>query len=323
MSKVAVIIVTRNNPFLLGHAISKYKFHPPGVDCDFHIVDAESDDPRQLDLLRHQTLGKVRTQPNDRVEVNFEQAYRALPRYDYYFFAHDDNVPIKDNWLRPFLDRIHSGYCEPSAPKEYRHLPVGRVGALSQFWRDYYSVQGHPVQCAFLKPCVELVTGQSAPSQFKYADGDRVLVSRACLEATDGLVTLKSFVPLNEELAKIFDTFLHYTDNGMYPQNKYPPHLYWNRLTLLSEFMNSVLPLMRGFRTVGLHGDGYLEQIHGEAVPWGHDQIAHYGAPNAVEALARYFGTDSQTVKRKLNDPVLLIKTYAYFRNFYKEAKAA
>jgi hypothetical protein len=319
---IAVIIVTRNNPILFGHAISKYQAHPPGIDCDFHIIDAESDDPRQLELLRKQTLGPVRTQPNDRVEVNFDQAYRELPRYDYYFFAHDDNVPIKDNWLQPFIARMDWNYCEASAPDQYRNLPIGRVGALAHFWRGYYHVKGHPVRCEFLKPCVELLTGEPAPAQFKYADGDRILISRECLEATDGLVTVKSLTPNLPDLSEIFDTFLHYDDEGMYPQAKYPPRGYWNRLTLLSEFMNSILPLMRGFRTVGVEGDGYLEAIHGEAIPWGHNYIAHYGAPNALKSLSLCFGTNIQTVKKRLNDPILLAKTYAFFRKFYKETRS-
>ncbi len=314
---VAVIIVTRDNPVLLNHALSKYQEHPPGVDCDFHILDAESTSDRQKDLLVNQTLGHAISVPNDRVEVNFDRGWRRFPGYDYYFFCHDDNVPIRDDWLAPFVRRFEGHGFDVTAPPEYAHLPVGRVGALTQFWRSYTNVAGFPVACQWLKPCIEAVTNEEAPTMFRYSDCDRVLVSKECLEATNGLTTLTSWSYKRQELQNIFDTHLNYGDEGMYPKSKYPPGGYWNRFTLLSEFMNSVLPLMHGYRTVGVNHDGFLEQIHGEDVPWGHANIAHYGAPNAVSALAKHFGTDAATVKSRLNDPVLLVRAYNYFRSYY------
>lgn len=317
MPKILVVVVTRNNPELLKHAVSKYQEHPPGVDCDYLIVDASSDSPRQRLVLEKQPLGHVAFLENDRVEVNFEYSWRRSPGYSHYFFAHDDNVPIADNWLLPFWERMHSGYVEPDCPEKYRALPIGRVGGLSQYWRSYDNVRGYSVQCQFLKHAIEAATGEPAPPMFKYADCDRVLVSQECLEATKGLVTLNSFANKRDELCKIFDHFLHYNDEGMYPISKYPPGKHWNKLTLLSEFMNSVMPLLRGYRTVGVDSDGYLEQIHGEDVPWGNRYIAHYGGPNSVKALAKHFGTDPASVKRKLNDPVLLVKSYKYLREYY------
>jgi hypothetical protein len=316
LSQIAVIIVTRNNPFLLGHAISKYLEHPPGIACDFFIVDADSDDPRQLELLQKQKLGQVLKQSNDRVEVNFEQAWRSVGTYEHYFFCHDDNVPVTDDWMRPFLRRMRSNYCEPEVWMDQKDKPVGRVGALSQFWRGYTHVRNFPIQCPFLRPAARIVTFREPPDAFKYADCDRVLVSRKCLKATDGLVTIQSLTKHLPSLAPVFDSHLHYRDEGMYPVSKYPPGQYWNKLTLLSEFMNSLYPLMQGFRTVGVDSDGYLEQIHGEDVPWANRYVAHYGAPNSLMALAKHFGTDSKTVKSKLNDPVVLARAYRFFRDY-------
>lgn len=320
MPQTLVVIVTRNNPALLEHALQKYQKHPPGTSCDYLIVDASSDDPKQLQLLERQQLGGVLHCANDRVECNYNQAYRNKPGYDFYFFCHDDNVPIADNWLRPFLERLQSGYVEPECPPEYRDLPIGRVGGLCQFWRFYDSVKGYPVSSTFLEPCVKAITRKPAPKMYKYADCDRVLISAECLQATKGFVTLRSYEEDDElfsDLCMWIQMFLHYPDEGMYPKTRYPPGGYWNRLTLLSEFMNSVLPLTLGYRTVGVEGDGFLEQIHGFDEPWANRFVAHYGGPNSLAALAKHFGGTPAQMKERMADRAFLIKAYNYFRSYY------
>ena len=322
MAKTLVVIVSRNNKNLLEHAIGGHSRYHPGVDSDFIIVDAGSTDASHHSLLKKQRLARVVYAHNDRVEVNFNVGYRSYPGYDYYFFCHDDNVPLTPNWMVDF-HKTFDNPVDPQAPDEYKSLPLGRVGALTHFWRDYSSVQGHAVECQFLKRCIETTTLQTPPRMFKYADCDRVLVSRECLEATDGLVTLTRYMKKSEDLYKIFDQFLRYPDEGMYPTSKYPAGSHWNKLTLLSEFMNSIYPLIQGFRTMGINGHcGYLKQIHGEDVPWSHDRIAHYGSPNALQALARHFGADTKQIKSKMSDPAFLIKVNRFFTEHQCKAAA-
>ena len=327
-SKTLVVIVTRNNPVLLQHAVDSYYKYDPGCAADYFIMDCESSPENYL--INKKTAKKINANFmvvfNDRAEGSFELASKIYGTgckdihsdYTHFFFCHDDCIPHKNGWLRAFHDRMQSNYIEPEAPQEHRQLPIGRVGAMHHFWRSYDNVKGHPIQCIFLKECFEALYEEKAPQMFKYADCDRILATTDCVKHAEIMhVSYINRMPNRDKLKVIFDRYLSYYDEGTYPKEKYPPGHYWNRMTLLSEFLNSLLPLARGYRTVGLQGDGYLESIHGHDTPWGHDFVAHYGAPNALLALAKAFNTTSQDIKKRMNDPIFLMKTQQFFQRHY------
>ncbi len=319
--KTAVVIVTRNNGPLLQHAVDNYLRYDAGVPVKFYVADNESDPTRPtLSSQAKRLEAEVRDFGNDRVEHSFYLMGLKLKRqHSHVFFVHDDCVPHKDKWLKAFHDRMDSGYLEPETPDEFKHLPIGRVGAMHHFWRDYANVKGFPVQCAFLKECYERIYPEKkAPPAFKYADVDRVLISSACLKASPiySTPTMRAFNNLTP-YEDIMDRTLPYYDTGTYPASMYPAGQYWSRMTLFAEFMNSLGPLAAGYRTVGLEGDGYLEQIHGHDVPFGHDYIAHYGAPNALRFLAKRFSTTPEEAKKQMNNPVFLVKAHRCFKEYY------
>src|SRR6478609_2200869 len=99
-------------------------------------------------------------QPNKR-----KFSTESNPEYKYYFFIHDDCIALKSGWLKSFRDRMNSGYYEPIIENTHlKNFRIGRVGALHHPWRDYASILGYPVQCHFIKPCIEaLFNGQRTP----------------------------------------------------------------------------------------------------------------------------------------------------------------
>lgn len=313
-----VVLVTRNNPVLLEHVVQGYMKYKPGTDMELLIVDNSSDDQKQLRLIdRWQADGILTiTAPNNRVEASFDHAYKKFPDYKYYFFVHDDCRPNKDNWLKKFVDRVEGNFYEDIIKDtNLKDLPIGKVGACSQYWRSYTSVLNYPVQCTFLKKVLDVVRPGLAPEIFKYCDNDRSLVKNGCLKATDGLFNLSIFKKMEKERPDLYkqvceavNSTLPYADEGIPPRDIYPAGECWNKLTMISEFMTSVEPLINGYRVVGLQGDGYLEQIHGYDTPFGHEYIHHYGSPNMKQFLAKYFKTDPNEVSKHFNNKVMLMK---------------
>lgn len=324
MDKVLNIVVTRNNPVLLQHMFESFKRFDPGYDCDFLIVDNSSDSPIQKKILdKLSTSHSVMTAPNGRVESSFDLAWRKYKGYKYYFFLHDDECANKDNWLKVFVDRMNGGYVEDIIKgTELEKLPIGKVGAQSQFWRSYDSVLGYSVQCLFLKAVLDVIRPGKAPQIFKYCDCDRVLIRAECLEATNGLRHLAEFKDMEkatyDRVCDALRANLQYPDEGIPPKDQYPPGECWNKMCLTSEMMNSVEPLIHGWRTVGLEGDGYLEQIHGYDVMWGNNYIHHYGSPNFREHIARIFGTDKEEVKKHFSEKAFLLKMDRIVKEHFK-----
>jgi hypothetical protein len=325
LDKTLVTIVTRDNPILLKHCFTSLTENDPGIPCNFRIIDHESQTPEQKKLLDNlSSQADILSRPNNRVEASFKFSGEISPNYKYYFFVHDDCIAIGSNWLKAFRDRMDSGYYEPIIGNTHlKNLPIGRVGTLHHPWRDYASILGYPVQCHFVKPCIEsLFNGQRSPEIFKYCDSDRVFISNDCIKEGECWHSVADYKDRPVKLGRlepILDRYLPYTDEGMYPKNLYPPGQYWSRITLLCEFMNSIMPLLNGFRTVGLEGDGYLEQINGYDVPWGHWPIAHYGSPNSLQFLAKVFNTDYKEVKKKFNNPTFLLMVDRLFKNHYRK----
>lgn len=326
LDKVLVICVTRNNPVLLQHMFESFLKYSPGYECDYLIVDHESDNKGHLLVLDSLSKKhKVVKYENSRVEVSFDKAYKGNKNYKYYFFLHDDSAANRDNWLGIFVNKLNSQYSEniiqTTHMKDYK---IGRVGAMHQPWRSYSSILGYPVQCVFLEKVLELIRPNNVPKIFKHCDPDRCLVSNECLEATNGIRNVNEFKTMEymnndqyEKLCLVLKEYLPYHDEGIPPRDKYPPGQCWNKLVLLSEFMNSVEPLIKQYRTVGLEGDGFLEQIHGYDEPWGHNFVSHYGAPNMKQFMGRIMNTDSNEVQKHFNNKVFLLKCDKAIKDYF------
>lgn len=329
--KVLIIYVTRDNPVLLKHSFDSFKKHDAGYDHDFLIVDHESSDPKHLAVLdKLSKEHKIVTYNNNRVEVSFNKGYQEHKDYKYYFFLHDDSAALKDGWLKVFVDRMQSDYCEDIIKDmHFSKLPIGRVGAAHQYWRSYSTILGYPVQCVFLEHVLKLFyLDHEIPKMFKFADPDRVLISNECISAVNGITNIDDFKQMKEsdqeqyrKLCEVLNRYLPYHDEGIPPRNLYPEGECWNKITMTTEFLNSVAPLIKGYRTVGIGHDGYLEQIHGNDVPIGNEYVAHYGQPNVVEFLARKFQTDGKEIRKQFNNKVFLMKADKLIKEYFERRK--
>jgi hypothetical protein len=324
-NKVLVTIVTRNNPALIEHFIDSINKYDPGYDCDILILDSSSNDSKHLKIL--DKLSKkhiIQTVPNNRVEANYNIAWEQNKNYEYYFFTHDDCKIIVNNWLKMFIDKINSNYCEDIIKKiSLKNLPIGKVGATNQPWRNYTSILGYPVQCKFLKYVLELLTPNKVPKIFKYTDGDRVLIKNKCMKDTNGFRHVGEFKTLMNkdynlynELCKILNKYLLYKDEGSYPFNMYPPGECWGKFTLVGEFMSSTDPLMGGWRTVGVNDEEYLEQIHGFSTPMMHNCVLHYGSPNFREFIGKQLNSDRESIKKHFNNKSFLLKMDKIYKDW-------
>lgn len=303
-NKAALVVVTRNNHVLLQHFIDSLERHDAGFPWDLYIADNSSDDVAHKKFL--DSIAKkyeITHYANDRVEATFNKAC-AFNRgqYAYHMFFHDDTHINENGWLKKHVDRMLSNYAEPQA-SEFASLPIGRVGNNHQPWRDYTSIAGYPIGSLFLKEALRILFS-SAPNSYKFVDPERVLYSDECLTKC-GIFSVFSFwelkhEPVFQEMCEMLKHYLPYEDEGIAPKNLYPPGQAWNKMTMVSEFMNSVRPLMCGYRSVGLEGDGYLEQIDGFNEPWGHKTITHYGSPNLKRFLASKFNTTGEEIHKRL-----------------------
>ncbi|MBI2449312.1 hypothetical protein HYV49_03365 [Candidatus Pacearchaeota archaeon] len=327
-NKILVTIVTRNNEVMLRHLIESIEKNDSGYEYDLLLLDTESDDKKHLFALdEFSKKYKVQTVVDDRVEVTYNIAWKENQDYQYYFFMHDDCHVERKDWLKVFVDRMNSGYYEQIIENtHFKNLPIGRVSIGNQFWRDYYSVKGHSVQCVFLKYALELIYPGKVPEIFKLVDCDRLLIKADCLFQIGGFRNIKEFVELKKQNIEIFDklcnilnSYLPYPDEGMYPKEIYPPGEYWNKITLTTEYMDSIDPLIKGWRGVGLYDDGYLEQIHGFDVPRQHRYITHYGSPNYREFIAKKFNSNREEVRKYFKDKIFLIKCDKLFKEYLEK----
>lgn len=326
IDKTLIIVVTRDNPVLLQHIFQSFEKYNPGAPCEFLIVDNNSqlaEQQKALDKLSKNY--KITTEENNRVETSFDIAWRKNQNYRYYFFLHDDVCANKDNWLKIFIDRLHSDYTEEIIKNTHlAKYPIGKVGALSQFWRSYTSILGYSVQCVFLKQMIQIME-KEVPPIFKYCDCDRVLIRNECLKDTNGIRNLQEFKDLKSQnpnqfaqLCEVLRRDLPYYDEGIPPRNLYPAGECWNKFCLTAEFMNSIDPLIQKWRTVALEGDGFLEQIMGYDNPFGHDFLAHYGAPNMKQFVGKTMNCDPGEVSKHFNNKIFLMKMDKLIKDHFK-----
>lgn len=328
-NKVLIVAVTYNNQALLQNFITSFEKQDPGFDYDLLIADNSSTEPKHLSYLNK--LAKkytIREFENDRVEVTFNSAYQPyIDEYKYFLFLHDDTVIMQDDWLRLYIERLQSNYYEPEIKQtHYANYPIGRCSLAHQPWRDYESCLGYPLNSLFLKDVLK-VYGLNTLI-YKYSDIDRTMYTQECLKKC-GLWSVKRFKDMGYtdemyiKLCKALNDNLQYPDEGMTPKIKYPPGKCWNKFVLLSEFFNSVMPLMEGFRTVGLQGNGFLEQIHGFDEPWSNNIVTHLGMPNVKKFFAKQFKCTPEEIHKKLyqgNNLPFLLQCNTILKEYFKNA---
>jgi glycosyltransferase involved in cell wall biosynthesis len=327
--KTLVTVVTRNNPVLLQNLINSLDKQDAGVLYDLVIADNSSDNPRHLELLN--LLSKrftVETYENDRAETTFNAAsLKRIMGYEYFFFMHDDSYAYKPNWLKVYVDRAKSNYSEPEIQNTHLvRYPIGRVSGCSQPWRDFQKCKGFHSPSFFLKECLEILEKPDVWI-YKYSDQERVLYSQECLKKC-GMWNLNLWKNYHDvfsnnqinQLKEALNKHLTYADEGMGPKDKYPPGETWCKFMLLTEFLNAVWPLTEGYRTVGLEGDGYLEQIDGFDKPFGMNYICHFGSPHTKKWLGTKFGCSGEDVHKKLysNDFSFILKCDKLIEEYYK-----
>jgi hypothetical protein len=332
MTKTLATVVTRNNPVLLQNFISSIEKNDAGVQYDLVIADNTSNDSKHLKLLdKLSKKYKIQVCENDRAETSFNTvSEKYLKDYDYFFFMHDDTYAYKKDWLKVFMDRANSNYFEPEIANTHLiRYPVGRVSGCSQPWRDFERCKGFHLPSQFLKECLE-VLGEKSIWIYKYSDQERVLYTKKCLEIS-GMWHLNTWNSIKtdkceairekfEDIRQILERTLPYPDEGMGPKDKYPPGEAWCKFMLLTEFLNAVWPLSIGFRTVGLEGDGYIEQIDGFDKPFGMNYICHFGSPHTKKWLGTKFGCSGEDIHKKLyaNDFSFILKCNKLIEEYYK-----
>jgi glycosyltransferase involved in cell wall biosynthesis len=327
-NKVLLIACTYNNQALLYNFITSLERIDAGFDYDLVIADNSSTDKKHLDYLsKISNKHTVKTFENDRVEATFDEAHKAyINDYQYFMFLHDDTLVMQEDWLKFYIERLKSNYFEPAIKNtHYSHYKVARVAACHQPYRDYETCLGVALPSLFLKKALE-VYGQDAII-YKYADIDRTLYTQECLQKC-GIWSVKKFKEMGEDnvifqkLVKSLNETLQYPDEGIAPKSKYPAGQTWNKFVLLSEFFNSVKPLMEGFRTVGLQTDGYLEQKDGFDEPWSCNMIAHLGCPHVKKFFAKHFKTTPEEIHKRLyeNNLPFLLKCNSILKEYFQNA---
>lgn len=325
-NKALIILITRNNSVLLSSLLRSLKATNAGFDYDLIIGDNSSDDKGHLKVLDRASKDyKIQVCENDRVEVGFDKISKEnIEDYKYFFFIHDDTFFFKENWLKMFVDRANSGFFEPEiANTHLSSYPIGRVASCHQPYRDFNSCKGFPIQSMFLKECLSIYDKNDIWI-YKYADQDRTLWTQECLKSS-GIWNVNKFKnmignDLYLRLVEKLNFTLPYPDEGIAPKNKYPPGECWNKFVLLSEFFNSVMPLANGYRTVGLHGSGFLEQIDGFDNPWSNEIVCHWGTPHLKKWLSKQFNTTPENIHKKLygNDSVFVLKCEKLIKEYFK-----
>lgn len=332
MNKILVAIITRNNHVMLQHFLDSIKKYDAGYPYDVVILDNSSDDKKHLETLNKAALNrhKIMSYPNDRVEATYERFRLDYVKHNFQYrgvlFCHDDSCVIRDNWLKVYIDRLESNFLEPHCKETpLKDIPIGRIGACHQHYRSYTQMMGYNLRCEFVEGYIELAYGKPSYevmpiAGFKYSDPERIFFTHDCLVQVP-MITLKHFYEMPEEerikYEEMLNKYLPYADEGIAPRDKYPAGKSWNKLTMLTEFLNSVEPLIHGFRTVGLEGNGFLEQIDGFDKPWGQSYIAHWGSPNMKRFLAGKFNTTPEEIHK-----MLYSKNRMHLMNFEKITKA-
>jgi glycosyltransferase involved in cell wall biosynthesis len=290
IEKTLVAVTTYNAPHFLEYFIESIERFDAGYPYDLLIVDSSSDNLKQRLLL--DKLSKkydIKIKPNvGRAQGGYRHAFNLRKNYLYYFFLHDDSCFIRDNWLLKGVERINdSSFEKPKELYRYMDYPVGKVGYQSYEWGtiDRYLRTGHPAIFRFLKPLIQKMK-YSEPI-FQHINDDRTLFTNKCIQEA---------YPLDSVFFKIDDMVNgHYILNWF--QENYPDSKEWESFQTVTEYFNDVSPILSGFRTHNLIGDGYSQEELGWDSFWGNEYVAHFGAHNVFKRLGILLNIPEEKVR--------------------------
>lgn len=268
-----------------------------GYPYDVMILDNSSNDYAHLKLLENLSKKhEVVVRPNiGRAQGAYQHAKEMRGDYLYYFFLHDDSSVIRNNWLKVGIDRIHDKSLESlPALEEYRKFPVGKVGYQSYEWGtiDKYLRTGAPAIFRFMK---EPAKNWYTPPHFQHSNDDRILLTNNFARNSRiwDISYFKAFFRDQREHSNLLRIPNHQGEE-------------WEEMQTACEFLNDTTPMLLGYRTHNLIGDGYSQEELGWSSFWGNEYVAHFGSHNVFKRLALLLKTTEEIVRSRYKDPSFL-----------------
>lgn len=313
--KVLVSFSSYNNPHFLQHLMQSIERYDAGYPFDLLIVDNGSTESAQLSLLKNyeKKYDVVYRENLGRAQGGYNHALQKCRKedikYQYYFFMHDDSAVLRDNWLKVFVDRINDNSVEAFLPEKVAMLPVGKVGHQAYPWNDKKKYLCNNQQ-AIGHWMTDLPV--TIPDYYQHISDDRVMYSHECIDSFPDIWNLEMwreqqdpngtpFQVLNEYFIKNFPR----EDMWIQPKEIYKD-AHWNGFQAVCEFMSDIMPMLHGFRSHCLIGDGYEQEKLGWNSFWGLEYVNHYGCHNLFKRLALLFSVPEEDIRNKFKDPMFL-----------------
>lgn len=330
INKALVAISTFNSPVFLDHFLETFKKIDPGYECDLLIIDNSSTHPAQLRILEKASKINnciIKTKPNyGRAQAGYQFAWDNYKNYKYYFFLHDDSSFIRDGWLKIAIDRLHdkslenvlnediktSIYLCGVAPKPFQ-LKVGKVGFQAYKWGNKY----HYFEENFNKRKqifhymdeVNEMLQINAPYYYQHINDDKILYSHECLSAIKRISNIEDWKQL--EKTEVWNNILNFfKKNNLYNNTPFAPieryGANYNVFQALSEYINDITPMMNGFRTHCVLGDGYCQEDLGWSNFRGNEYIVHYGDHVVFKRLSLLTNIEEDEIRKRFSNKTFL-----------------
>jgi hypothetical protein len=311
--KVLIGFGSYNAPYFLEHLVESFSKCNPGYPCDLFIVDNDSTDGKQLNLLnKYSKQYNVFSRENlGRAQGAYNFLWQNNQNYKYYFFMHDDSGFIKDNWLKFAVDRIEDMSVEQEIEGlGLENLPIGKVGFRGYEWQDKYKYlrTGFKTLFDYMDDVADILKVK-IPEYYQHLGDDRVLYKNELLKKMNHISNIEDFRSMNE--SKVFKT-IH---NSFYSKQLLnltpfaPNDIYgwkYHSFQTVTEFLNDIAPMRYGFRTHVVDGPGYCQEELGFNSFWGNDYISHYGDHVVFKRLAAVTNTSEEDVRAKFKNKLFL-----------------
>lgn len=311
--KVLVGFGTYNAPGFLQHLVESFERYNPGYDCELHIVDNNSDDTKQINLLeKYSKKHFVHTRENlGRAQGSYDFLWQNNKDFKYYFFMHDDSAIMTDNWLKLAIDRIEDTSFESVLPESTRLLPVGKVGFQSYEWGDKqkYFRTGHPQMFRYID-WIAPVLGVEIPDHYQHINDDRYLIKNELLQKMGKIWNIEHFKQLELENSDTFNEIDEWFTEHLPNRTPFQPNdrygWRYHAFQTVSEFLSDIAPMRYGYRTHNLVGDGYCQEELGWTKFWGLEHVNHYGSHNLFKRLSGLLAAPEEEIRKKFRDRTFL-----------------
>jgi hypothetical protein len=310
--RVLIAFSTFNAPHFLNHLVSGIERYDPGYPFDLLIMDHSSTDSRQLRLLdRLAGRYRVETRPNlGRAQGGYQHAWQNNKGYKYYFFLHDDSSIIRNLYIKMGIDRLHDHRLEQELPEDIARLPVGKVGYQAYRWgcHDMYVNSPYPCIFRYMGPVAKAL-GLQIPLYYQHINDDRLLFTNEMLAAAGKIWSLEDF---RQIMGTDTFSFINNFFRERFPGNGWiqPKDIYngadWEGFQTTCEFLNDMLPMLAGFRTHCLVGDGYVQEELGWSRFWGSEYVNHFGSHSVFKRLALLLKVPEEEIRARYRQPSFL-----------------